>query len=275
MARKYIKKRKNLRKKRFAKKIARGATKRRGSIAMRRLIQAEIARENEDKSTQVYNLAKTIVGVASPTFQDNIFQVGPNATISDPMNITQGTGVASRIGNKIRTTRLVLKGTLVPLPYHATTNYAPAPVQVRMVIFYDRTTPTSEPQVASNFFQQAGANAGFYNDLTDLWRPYNTDRYRIVAQRTFKLGFANNGGTGAQPAYQNMSNNDFKLNQSFKFNLTKKYPKVVKFDENSPAPTTRGLWCLVYYVAASGNVIPADQAMVEMQWMIDYRYEDS
>ena len=94
---------------------------------------------------------------------------------------------------------------------------------VRMVIMYDRTNPTQEPQPGINMFQQAGANTGFFNDLTDLWRPYNTDRYRILTTRTFKLGYASNNGTGAQPGFQNLANNDFKMACNFRINLTKYY----------------------------------------------------
>lgn len=275
MARKYLKKRGNPRKKRFAKKMARGAGKRRASVAMRRLIQSEIAREIENKDTQSYNLQKTLVSVASPTFQDNIIQVGPNNNATEPLLIAQGVGVNSRIGNKIKTKYMMLKGTLTPLPYDGTTNAQPQPVQVRLVLFYDKQNPSGEPQPSTNFFQYAGANQGFLNDLTDLWRPVNKDRYRILASRSFKLGYAENTALGALNTYANMANNDFKMNQNFRVNLTKMYPKIVKFDENNGDPTTRSLWMMFYYVSATGGAIPANQALVNVQWMVDYKYEDA
>lgn len=256
-------------------KAKRGAGKRRAGVAMRRLIQQEIAREVENKDTQYYNLSKDLVGVASATFQDNVIQLGPNNNGTESLVIQQGVGVNSRVGNKIKTKYLMMKGTIVPLPYNATTNTAPAPLMVKMVVFYDRTNPTQEPQPATNMFQQQGANAGFFNDLTDLWRPYNTDRYRILTTRSFKLGYANNGGTGAQAGFQNLANNDFKMVANFKINLTKYYPKHVKYDDNAQEPTTRGLWCLFYYVAASGNIIPGTQVMANVQWMVEYKYEDA
>ena len=275
MARKNLKKRSNPRKKRFAKNRARASGKRRGNIAMRRLIRAEIAREIENKDTQYYNLSKNLVSVASATFQDNIIQLGPNNNGTESMVIAHGTGVNSRVGNKIKTKYLMMKGSIVPLPYNATTNAGPAPVMVRMVIFYDRTNPTQEPQPASNMFQQQGANTGFFNDLTDLWRPYNTERYRILTTRTFKLGYANNAGTGNQASYQSLANNDFKMVANFKINLTKYYPKHVKYDDNGSEPTTRGLWCLFYYVAASGEAILGTQSVCNVQWMVNYQYEDA
>lgn len=276
MARKYLKKRTNPRKKRFAKKRAAGVAKRRGNIAMRRLIQSEIAREIENKDTQSYNLSKNIVSSSSPTFQDNVIQLGPNNNATEPMPILQGVGVNSRVGNKIKTKYLMFKGTVVPLPYEATTNPQPVPMQVKMVIFYDKTTPTQEPQPASNMFQMQGANAGFYNDLTDLWRPYNTDRYRILTTRTFKLGFSSfTPTTGGVPTLGNVANNDFKMNQNFRINLTKYYPKHVRFDENTGDPSTRGLWCLFYVTSSTGNALTPSTAPCNVQWMVDYRYEDA
>lgn len=273
--RRYPKKRARAKRTRSAKKMARAGGKRRASIAMTRLIRSEIAREVENKDTQYYNLTKDLVSVPSATFQDNVIQVGPNNNATEPMTIYQGTGVASRIGNKIKTKMLMLKGTIVPLPYNATTNNNVTPLQVKMIVFYDRSTPNAEPQPSSNMFQQQGANAGFYNDLTDLWRPFNTDRYRILTTRTWKLGFAQNEGTGYVANFQGLTNNDFKMNVNFKVNLTKYYPKHVKFDENSGDPTTRGLWILFYYVSATGNAIGAGQAACNVQWMVDYKYEDA
>lgn len=259
----------------IAAKMAGHRKTRQAGSAMRRLIQSEIAREIENKDTQSYNLQKTLVGVASPTFQDNIIQVGPNNNATEPLLIAQGVGVNSRIGNKIKTKYMMLKGTLTPLPYDGTTNAQPTPVQVRLVLFYDKQNPSGEPQPSTNFFQYAGANQGFLNDLTDLWRPINKDRYRILASRTFKLGYAENTALGAVTTYANMANNDFKMNHNFRVNLTKMYPKIVKFDENNGDPTTRSLWMMFYYVSATGGAIAANQNLVNVQWMVDYKYEDA
>ena len=73
--------------------MARAAPKRKASRAMRRLIQAEIAREIENKDTQYYNLSKNLVRVASSSFQDNVIQLGPNNNGTESMVITQGVGL--------------------------------------------------------------------------------------------------------------------------------------------------------------------------------------
>ena len=82
-------------KRRVSRFMARAAPKRKASRAMRRLIQAEIAREIENKDTQYYNLSKNLVGVASSSFQDNVIQLGPNNNGTESMVITQGVGVNS------------------------------------------------------------------------------------------------------------------------------------------------------------------------------------
>jgi len=242
---------------------------------LRKLIQREISRNVENKCSQHYDYDQRLYSAVNANFPaDNIIVLGPDPT---SLVINQGTGQGNRIGNSITTKKFVFRGTLVPLPYDATFNAAPQPVQVRMVIFYDKTDPTAIPNpIAGNdFFQNGNTSKGFQNDLTDLWSPVNKDRYRVLATRTFKLGMAAYSGTGTNPGQQSFTNNDFKLNCNFSFNLTKHYPKIVKFNDGTATPTTRGLFCMFYYALANGGSVPGSAYMVGAQYMQDYTYEDA
>lgn len=263
-------------KKKFGKKVCCRAKKtwrrpKKVGKAIKKAIRREIARDVETKSAQQFNYNQNIYPSDHASFPNNVFELGPSAL----MAINQGTSNGSRVGNKIKTKRLTFKGTIVPLGYNVTTNPNMVPMQGKIWIFYDRTDPTAIPAVTTNFFQNGSTNAAFQNDLVDLWRPVNTDRYRVLATKTFKLGFADNAGTGASAANQNFANNDFKLNYNFSFDLTKWYPKVVKYDENNATPMTRGLFALFDVVPASGGFYPATTVPAGMQWMQDYRYEDA
>ena len=109
-----------------------------------------------------------------------------------------------------------------------------------------------------------------------MWRPVNTDRYKVLATKTFKLGYSYYAGSnGALPNSGNFSNNDFKLNANFSFDLTKHYPKNVVFDDATTVPSTRGLFCMIQYVAANGGALPTTNYSVGSQWMLDYHYEDA
>jgi len=242
---------------------------------LKKLVRREIARNVENKTKQSYVITKTIVPSSSVNAQDNVIELGPTVGLV----IEQGVGQGQRIGNRIKTKKLVWKGTMVPTPYNATTNGIPVPQQVKIWIFYDRTDPNAEPQPATNFFQDGNSSRGFLNDLADLWAPINTDRYRILASKTFKIGYADYSGqttnAAATSGNQYFANNDFKLNANFSFNLTKHYPKNVRFDDNNGVPTTRGLFAMFHTVTADGTAFPSGSIPLGVQYVQNYVYEDA
>lgn len=255
-------------KRRFAKK--RGAKR----PAIKKMIRREIARNVENKTVQIFNFDRTLGDVTEPNFDSsNVFALGP-----DPASIliNQGTGQGGRIGNRIRTKKLTLKGVFTPAFYHATYNTQPTPQQIKVFIFYDKTDPNALPQpaTAADFFQNGNSARSFAGDVTDMVMPVNADRYRVLTSRTYKLGYSTFTGTGsAQPA-GNFSNNDFKMNCNFSIDVTKYYPKDVRFPDNSALPTTRGLYCMVICSPANG-LGAAAQRPVTMQYVQDYRFEDA
>lgn len=250
----------------------RRVTRRRSRRSVRRIARRVVSRAAETKSQVSYNLGLNIYSSANASFPvNNIIAVGPNST---SCHIAQGVQNGYRIGNKITTRSLWMKGTLHPTQYDATTNPAVVPQQVRMVVFYDRQQPNLPPAPGSDFFQFGNVNMGFLNDLTDLWRPYNTDRYRILTQRTYKLGAAVHEGPGNNPSLSNSANNDFKLNINFRINLTKYYPKIVKFDENNLQPQTRSLFVFWYTCSSVGNAYAAAAMPAQVEYMFEYKYTD-
>lgn len=274
MARKYNpRRRKQPYKKRTYKKRPASSVK---TATIKRMVRSEIARNIENKTKQQYVYTKNLYSTANPLFSDNVIPLGPDAAT---MSIPQGTGQGTRISNRIKTKKLMFKGTITPLPYDATSNPNPRPLQLKMVIFYDKSNPTFLPSVFSDFFQNGSSSIGFQNDLVDMWAPYNTDQYRILTVRNFKLGYSQYAGTAGTPAtqgaYQAWSNNDFKMNANFKVNLTKFYPKYVKFNDNSNDPTTRGLYCIFYMSLADGQAAGGSWIPANVQFMQDYVFEDA
>ena len=241
--------------------------------SVKKVVQREIARNVENKTVQHYDYDQRLYAVNNVSFvTDNIWPVCPDPSA---LIVNQGVTQSQRTGNQIKTKKLIFKGTLLPLPYDSTFNAAPQPVQGTIWIFYDKKNPTDVPtSVTTNFFQFGAASKGFQNDLTDNWSPVNTDRYRVVAKKHFKLGFANYDNN-VPAAQMQFANNDFKLNCNFSFDLTKHYPKFVKFEDNSTVPTTRGLFCMVTYALANGGAVPSTSYMVGAQWMLDYQFEDA
>lgn len=253
--------------------------KKRGGIT-KKTVARMLTRRIETKSAQFYDYDVDLISPGSATeFVDNVFPMGVDSLLS--FSVQQGVGAGSRIGNRITTKYLRFRGTLTPLPYNATTNGTPKPTQIKFWFFYDKTAPTElpNPMAAGDFFQLGGATKSFQGDLTDLFSPINTDRYRILTTRTFKLGYSEYAGTstGASIRTDNQAwaNNDFKLNHNFSINLTKHYPKSVRFNDNNQQPMTRGVYLLVKVYGADGEVLPTDRYLANMQYILDYKYQDA
>jgi hypothetical protein len=244
---------------------------------LRQMVKMEIARSSETKSVQAYSLNRPLLSSVDGNFIfQNQLALGPNTALPIPTGTTNST----RVGNKVTTKSLTLRGNIVPLPYSGS-NPTPSPVDVVMYVYYDRVAPSQQPNPKLNdaafFFQYGSANRDFSNDLVDETFPINTDRYRILAKKVIKVGYAYYGGTGSDLGAQQNANNDYDLNAKFSFNLTKHYPKVVTWDDNvnGTNPTSRGLYILFVPLAAGGGSIPASYQTVSMSYVMDYRYDDN
>jgi len=259
---------KSMRSKRVAKKPTQ---------SMKRFVKAEIARNIENKCGQDYDLGKPIFASSSANFNSSVFPLSPASTGS--ISIVQGTGQGNRVGNKIKIKKATLKGTLHPNAYNATPgtgyNPQPIPIQVIMWFFYDKENPNSIPAPASDFFQFGGTTSAMQNDLVDLWAPINTDKYRVFGKRMFKLGHSEWATTGSAPTLGNSTNNDFKYNCNFSVNVAKWMPKMYTFRDNNADPSTRGLYCMVQCIAASGGQIADGQWPATMSYMLDLEWEDA
>jgi len=268
------------RKKTYKKKFVKKSTRRFKKTSVRsvkKIVKAAISRAAENKNRQFYG-SGTILSVSNVTGSDNaVIALSPRA---GGIQIDQGTGSGGRIGNSITTKSVMFKGTLTPLPYDATTNPNPAPTQIKMFIFYDKRDPVNypTPMLNADFFQFNNSAKGFANNLTDLWAPINEDVYRVLYSRTFKLGYADYSGTEQNATFnsnqQSYTNNDFKLNANFRVNVTKYLIKKVKYNDNNSIPTTRGLFCMFVPLYANGLAITTATVPAQVQFMIDYNYED-
>lgn len=265
--------RKSFRKKTTSKRRTfKRKTVRKGGL--KKLVQREIARNVEDKSVQTYNLGLALTSSNAAAFNtNNIIQVSPSA-IALPVN--QGTGQGARVGNRIKIKKVMFKGTLVPQAYNATTNVLAVPLQVKMFLFYDKlAAPNTIPAIYSDFFQFGSTTTSLHNDLVDMWSPVNTDKYTVVKTKIFKLGFADNIGSGNAIGNQYFANNDFKMNCNFSIDLTPHLIKHVKYNDNSSDPSTRSLFCAFVCSRADGGGYGSTQIPAGVQYMLDMKYEDA
>lgn len=250
-------------------------TKAKASVStVKSIVKREIARNIENKVIEAYYDGNALYTYGHANWvTQNVFPVCPYATV---MSIAQGANQQQRIGNQIKTKKLIFSGCLFPNFYNVTTNPIPKPLEVVMWIIYDREAPSIDPVPGTDFIQLGSTTSALVGNLSDILCDVNNDRYRLVARKVLKLGYANYGGTGTQVAGQAFANNDFKLNQRFRFDLTKHYPKIVKYNDNYTSPTSRGLFCVIQPVPADGTVAtPATALPCYISYALSYQYEDA
>jgi len=251
-----------------AKRILRKARK----AAFKKAVKAVIMKTAEKKTIQLYEEGIAIRNTDHGSFSSQIIPVSP---MTGSLNITQGVTQAGRVGNRIRLQNITIKGTMIPASYNASTNPAPQPTQVKLFFFSAKdVAPGTVPTPNDDFFQLGGSTQGFTNSLTDMWAPVNKDLYTLYGSRTFKLGFADNSGTGITAGSQSFTNNDFKLNCNFTVNLTKMMPRIVRYNDTSTVPLTRTLWMMPVPVFASGLAIGSGYTPANMTYILSATYTD-
>lgn len=255
-----------------SKAIAKYKPRKISVYAIRKIAKQVVSKNVETKTIQYSSNAFNVYPSNHSSFGISIFPCTPYTSY---LQLDQGVGQGERIGNKVKTKNVSIKGTIWALPYDATTNPAPQPVQVIIRFLYNRSTPTQTPSNLSTFLQNGDGALNLQNDLTDFVTPVNDDQYKVFCVRRFKIGFANNEGTGGTIQSQYFANNDFKLNANFKVNLTKYAIKNVTFADTSPLPRVRGIFCSMQVVAASGGNLASTVIPVRAAWTLNYDFEDA
>jgi len=264
------------RKYKSVKRVARRSYARKGrSLAsIKKVVKRMLNKNIETKSFQFLGTGHDILPSSSPGFDSQIIPVAPAAGY---LAINQSLGQGGRIGNKLTVKKLTMDGVLFPLGYNAVSNLTPAPLQVKLWIFYDKEEPNTvpSPQASADILQFGSTSIPFQNELFDHTMPINLDRYRVLTTRTYKLGYSSYLGTGAQPQQGNFANNDFKLNCRVKLNLTKYAIKRCVYRDNTSTPTTRGLYAMFQPVYANGNPIGSTQIPARFEYMLNVEYQDA
>lgn len=232
-----------------------------------------ISRRIEDK-IRIWSISRQLSSTSNAPDTNNIMALSPYAS---QLQIDQGTGQGSRVANRIKITKSIFKFMLTPQQYSASANPAPRPQIVRMVLFYDRlnTTVTPTPFANNDFFDNNNSVGGFAGNTTDLVRMFNTDRYRILKVKTFKLGFANYGGTNANADAQTFANNDYKLNIIRKYDITKHLVKNVLYVDTNSNPSSRGLWVMFYTMPANTSTFGSTDFPLLLSGQVETHYEDA
>lgn len=262
------------------------------SAEVRKMVKAEIHRQAENKTIQTISaiyVPTTTNDSAGVQINNAIIRLTPSATLS--YQISQGDGQGQRTGNSITTRKMQIRGVLTAEPYESTNNPSPVPVVVKMLLMYDKRCPTGidpsnnnevnpTPQSPNNDFFQLGSTVdGFLGSNLDQMQTYNRDRYAVLEERTYKIGYQRYDGLGSgtpTSAQQYYANNDFSVHVPVEWDVTKYMPKTIKFNDTSTSPNTRALFLMSFAVPATGVVVtaPTPSPQVLFRFTTDYEYED-
>lgn len=193
------------------------------------------------------------------------------STLAIPVGPEQG----QRIGNTIRTRKLVLKYIIHPNPQDDTTQPQPIPQEVTVWIGYLKNNRMKQPDISDyNVFFQNGSNTQApTSTLYDMLLPENQDVFHICKKIRHKIGNSVYTDYQGIKPFNYYSSNDFKLNVMRSVDCTKYINKVLKFNDQSVNPDT-GLYMWMTSVNADGTT-SYQAKVVRMSYTLRYEYEDA
>lgn len=244
--------------------------------SIKRVVKRVLATQAEVKTYANMYTIRNLYTSTSSSLNFDFNNIGTCAWGAGGVVLSQGTGQGARVGNSVRLKKMTFKGSIHPTGYNSTTNPTPAPVACRMILFRQKDSPASQPAIVANndIFQYGNTTQGLQDDLVDLWLSTNKDKYTIVGDRKFKIGYATSNGTGGAANQSYYANNDFKMLYNFSIDVTKHLPKITKFNDANSTPTTPNLYYAVWYTAPDGTGIPANRICAQMQYVVEAKYTD-
>jgi len=242
------------------------------SSAVKTYVNRTIHRQIENKNVQLNN--STSFG---NILQSATLNVAPLTPYTGALAITQGTGSANRTGNEVKTRKVMLKYCLFPKAYSAVSNTTPRPSYVQMWLGYVKNSSGLKP-IASDFDNLYNYNNTvnpILGQLFDLNQSINTDYWCIKKYWIHKVGFAVNTSSGSDGNNANYANNDFPYSVTKKLDISKFYPKTLKFNDVSTTISGPGLFLFYQCITANGDTLAASQLPLNLQWQLEVQFEDA
>lgn len=256
----------------FAKKAVAKAVRKAKAKNLTSFVKRVISRQTEHK-VAIFQQGFGIGGYFA-SFGNQIAALTPYNSVG--LTIAQGTGQGDRVGDRIRTVKAVLRYTIYPNAYHATINPVPTPQNVRIWFFGQKSSNTLLATNPPNFAQTGDSSTTLTGTILDLNRVVNRDVYTYYGHRTHKLGYSINQASGAATSNAQFANNDYKLNIQGYVDLTKWFPKLIKYNDTDQNPNSKLIMMLVESVNADGSaqttvgVTPAN-----INYQITYTFSDA
>jgi len=242
------------------------------SSAIKSYVKKSLHAEIENKCVQI-NFGNSFGNVnESPDF--NAYPMCPTAGF---WTLSAGVGQGARLGNIVRPVKVMLNYILRPLPYDALVTPVPQPSEVQLMLGHLKSCPTDVPNSLDiqNLFQSGSTVAIPSGSLRDIISVINTDYWVIKKRWTHKIGYASSDGTGSNASSQYFANNDFKLNHVKRMDITSMIPKKIVFNDSNASSFSKNLFLMYYAVSASGATYGANTLAANIEFWVDFHYEDA
>lgn len=209
-------------------------------VSFQKRVQKIISSNVENKFTDTINYNHAIAKTDSSS-QYTFFKwtPGSNVTGSRLFNLDIGARQNSRIGNTIKLKRWIIKGLIQPVVSGTImTNSYVGYVDVYFGKLMANTS--SPPNTLINLYQNGSTATAPTCISKDILNPLNKDFYKVYYHRRFKMGAASDSVTytATTPSTTHAANNDFKLSQTFGFDVCRFILKNKHLKYNDFSTTT-------------------------------------
>lgn len=208
----------------------------------------------------------------------NLYPVLPYAGYT---SIPQGVGAGSRVGNRCKVMKVLLKYVLYPEAYSSSTNPIPQPQEVQMFLLNLKQASGILPTATQlqGLVQLGSASVALSGNISDIAiNSWNTDVFNVRSW-THKLAWAGYTGTGstspttAQSQY--FANNDFKLNVIRKMDITKHVASQIRMDDGGQTHLGKNVFFGFQCVNSNGTTGGSTILPCRINYWIDIVYEDA
>lgn len=243
------------------------------SPAVKTYINRAIHANIENKQVQV-QVGDSFGNVAN----DPTLNVRPLTPYPGYIQISQGVTQNGRTGNEVKVRKVTLRYVLYMNKYNPETNNTLAPLEIQLFLGFVRNSSGLLPNVTDfgNLYQYNNTVNPIFGDLTDLTQRINTDYWTIKKYWRHKLGYSTLLASDVTiTSAANFANNDFKLNHVRTMDITKYYPKTLKFNDVSDTLQGPGLFFFFQALSADGNTLAGSQIPASILYQCDVSYEDA
>lgn len=247
--------------------------RRKTAPAFRKRVLAVVRTQNEVKERSVVLTAWTDdSGGSTITYQHAniwgnglsagyLFTSGNGYLIPDLLRtipVIQGTSNQQRIGNQINVKSLTLRGFLTTTPFSTNFNPTILPFEVHMIVYKRKNDPLGSPAHIKNYTDNT--NGGITGTAANSMLPWNTDNYRILKHRVFRMkppnhtGTFQNSPTLAPVNVQQAGSSNNPMFRRFAVNI----PVASKFRYNDPDTVSEQKYPVNDYVSVGFYCISGD-----------------